>query len=283
QVVEDLGRGLARRDGHGARLEGRAAAVVARALRHDCVRRAAVVDAVAALGHVARACGGPAHGRALGVGGAVRGRAGAEVVHVAHAGRGAAHGGCGLEVVGGAVVVDAVAALGVVAGAGCRPARGRALGVGGAVGGRAGAEVVQVAHAGRGTAQGGRGLEVVGGTVVVDAVTALGLVAGAGGGPARGGALAVGGAVGGRAGAEVVHVAHAGRGAAQGGRGLEVVSGTVVVDAVTALGLVAGAGGCLPVGRALAVGGAVGGRAGAEVVQVAHAGRGTAQGGCGLE
>src|SRR5439155_1671361 len=180
-----------RRDGHGARLEGRAAAVVARALRHDCVRRAVVVDAVAALGHVARTCGGPAHGRALGVGGAVRGRAGAEIVRVAHAGRGAAHGGRGLEVVGGAVGVDAVAALGLVPEAGCRPALGRALGVGRAVGGRAGAEVVRVAHAGRGAAHGGRGLEVVGGAVVVDAVTALGLVAGAGGGPALVGALGV--------------------------------------------------------------------------------------------
>src|SRR5439155_1490473 len=261
QVVEDPGRGLARRDGHGARLEGRAAAVVARALRHDCVRRAAVVDAVAALGHVARACGGPAHGRALGVGGAVRGRAGGEVVRVAHAGRGAAHGGRGLEGGGGAIGVDAVTALGLVAGAGGGPALVGALGVGGAVRGRARAEVIHVAGAGRGPAQGGRGLEVVGGTVVVDAVTALGVVAGAGGGPALVGALAVGGAVRGRAGAEVVQVAHAGRGAAQGGRGLEVVSGPVAVDAVAALGLVAGAGGRPALGRALGVSGAVGGRA----------------------
>src|SRR5439155_77296 len=191
QVVEDLGRGLARRDGHGARLEGRAAAVVARALRHDCVRRAAVVDAVAALGHVARACGGPAHGRALGVGGAVRGRAGAEVVSVAHAAAAAAHGGRGLDGVGGAVVVDAVAALGVVAGAGRGPALGRALGVGGAVRSRAAAEVVHVAPADRGPAHGGRGLEVVGGAVGVDAVAALGVVAGAGGRPALGRTLGV--------------------------------------------------------------------------------------------
>src|SRR5439155_14132123 len=131
------------------------------------------------------------------------------------------------------------------------------------VGGRAGAEVVHVAHAGRGTAQGGRGLEVVGGTVVVDAVTALGLVAGAGGRPALGGALGVGGAVRGRARAEVVHVAHAGRGTAQGRHGVVEGNGAVVVDAGTALGVVAGAGGGPALGGALAVGGAVGGRAGA--------------------
>src|SRR5213080_483665 len=163
QVVEDSGRGLARRDGHRARLEGRAAAVVARVLRRYCVRRAVVVDAVAALGHVARAGGGPALGGALGVGGAVGGRARADVVHVAQAGRGAAHGGRRLEVVGGAVVVHAVAALGHVAGAGGGPALGGALGVGGAVGGRARAEVVRVAHGGRGAAHGARRLEVVAG------------------------------------------------------------------------------------------------------------------------
>src|SRR5439155_1656382 len=134
-------------------------------------------------------------GRPLGVGGAVRGRAGAEVVQVADAGRGTAQGGRGLEVVGGTVVVQAVAALGVVAGAGCRPALGRALGVGGAVRGRAGAEVVHVAHPGRGAAHGGRGLEVVGGAVVVHAVAALGVVAGTGCRPALGRALGVGGAV----------------------------------------------------------------------------------------
>src|SRR5439155_562325 len=162
-----------------------------------------------------------------------------EVVHVADAGRGTAQGGRGLEVVGGTVVVQAVAALGVVAGAGGRPALGRALGVGRAVGGRAGAEVVQVAHAGGGAAPGGRGREVVGGTVVVQALAALGVVAGAGCRPALGRPLGVGGAVRGRAGAEVVHVAHAGRGTAHGGRGLEVVGRTVVVDAVAALGHVA--------------------------------------------
>src|SRR5207249_8476126 len=132
---------------------------------------------------------------------------------------GAAHGGRGLEVVGGAVVVHAVAALGVVAGTGCRAALGRALGVGGAVRGRAGAEVVQVAHAGRGAAQGGRGLEVVGGAVVVHAVAALGVVAGAGCRPALGRPLGVGCARRGRADAEVGPGAHSGRSAAHGGRG----------------------------------------------------------------
>src|SRR5207249_3062899 len=196
---------------------------------------------------------------------------------------GAAHGGRGLEVVGGAVVVHAVAALGVVAGTGCRAALGRPLGVGGAVRGRAGAEVVRVAHAGRGAAHGGRGLEVVGGAVVVDAVAAFGDVARAGRGPALGRALGVGGAVGGRAGAEVVHVSLPGPGPAQGGRGLEVVGGAVVVDAVAALGVVAGTGGGPALGRAFGVGGAVRGRAGAEVVRVAHPGRRTAEGGGRLE
>src|SRR5207245_2885249 len=156
----------------------------------------------------------------------------AEVVHVAHAGRRAAHGGHGLEVVRRTVVVEAVAALGDVAGAGRGTAHGRALGVGGAVRGRARAEVVRVAHARRGAAQGGCGLEGVGWPAVLDAIAALGVVAGTGGGPARGRALGLGRARRASDRAEVVHVAHAGRGAAQGGRGLEVVGGTVVVDAV---------------------------------------------------
>src|SRR5206468_2986444 len=227
--------------------------------------------------------GGPALGGALGVGGAVGGRARAEVVRVAHGGRGAAHGGRRLEVVGGAVVVDAVAALGRVAGAGGGPALGSALGVGGAVSGRARAEVVHVAHAGRRAAHGGHGLEVVRRTVVVEAVAALGDVADAGRGTAHGRALGIGGAVRGRARSEVVRVAHARRGAAQGGRGLEVVGGAVVMDAIAAFGVVAGTGGGPALGRALGVGRAVGGRARAEVVRVAHAGRGAAQGGRGLE
>src|SRR5207249_3831722 len=251
--------------------------------RLEVVGGAVVVDAVTALGDVAYAGGGPALGSALGVGGAVSGRARAEVVHVAHAGRGAAGRGPGREGVGRAVVVEAVAAIGAVAGAGGGAARGRALGRGRAVGGGARAEVVHVAHAGRGAAHGGRGLEVVGGEVVMDAIAAFGVVAGAGGGPALGRALGVGRAVGGRARAEVVRVAHAGRGAAQGGRGLEVVGGTVVVDAVAALGVVAGTGGGPALGRAVGVGGAGPGRAGAEVVRVAHPGRRAAEGGGRLE
>src|SRR5207253_1469201 len=251
--------------------------------RLEVVGGAVVVDAVAALGRVAGAGGGPALGGALGVGGAVSGRARAEVVHVAHAGRRAAHGGHGLEVVRWTVVVGAVAALGDVADAGRGTAHGRALGIGGAVRGRARAEVVCVAHVRRRAAQGAGGLEVIGRTVVVHAIAALGVVAGTGGGPALGRALGVGGAVGGRARAEVVYVAHPRRGAAQGGRGREVVGGAVVMDAIAAFGVVAGTGGGPALGRALGVGRAVGGRARAEVVHVAHPRRGAAQGGRGRE
>src|SRR5439155_719569 len=148
----------------------------------------------------------------------------------------------------GAVVVDAVAALGVVAGAGGRPALGRALGVSGAVGGRARAEIVQVAHAGRGTAQGGCGLEVVSGAVVVDAVAALGVVAGAGRGPAHRRALLIRGAEVGLA------VAHLGR--------IAVASGGVARDApwrrrVSAEAVGAGVGGAGVVVVALGRGGAL--------------------------
>src|SRR5207249_11082974 len=90
--------------------------------RLEGVGGAVVVGAVAALGHVAGAGGGPALGGALGVGGAVGGRARADVVRVAQGCRGAAHGARRLEVVGGAVVVDAVAALGHVTRAGGEPA-----------------------------------------------------------------------------------------------------------------------------------------------------------------
>src|SRR5439155_1577030 len=152
---------------------------------------------------------------ALGVGGARRARARAFLGDVALAGRGAAHGGRGLELVLGAVIVHTVATLGVVAGAGRGPALGRALGVDGAVRSRAGAEVVHVAVAGRGPADRGARREGVRRTVVVHPITALGLVARAGRGPALGRALGVGGAVRARAGAEVVHVARAGRGPAE--------------------------------------------------------------------
>src|SRR5207244_3254123 len=122
------------------------------------------------------------------------------------AGRGAAHGGRGLEAVGRAVVVHAVASLGVVARAGRRPAHGHALGVGGAVRARAGTLLGDVALAGRGAAHGGGGLELVRGAVIVHTVATLVVVAGACRGPALGRALGVDGAAGARPGAEVVHV-----------------------------------------------------------------------------
>src|SRR5204863_7366655 len=124
--------------------------------------------------------------RALRSGGAVRAGAGAEVAHIAHAGRGPAQRAAGRERVRRSVVVDTVAALGVVAGACGGPALSRALGIGGAVGARAGAEVVHVAHAGRGPAGRGARREGVRRTVVLDAVPALGRVARACGGPGAG-------------------------------------------------------------------------------------------------
>src|SRR5439155_936528 len=228
-------------------------------------------------GRVAGACGGPAYGRALGVARAVRARAGARLGDVAVPGRGAAHGSGGLEAVGGAPVVHTVAKLGVVAGAGRRPAVGRALGIGGAVRARAGAEVVHVAHAGRGPAERAARRERVRRTVVLDAVAALGGVAGACGGPALSRALGIGGAAGARAGAEVVHVAHAGGGPAERAARREGVRRTVVLDPVAALGGVARACGEPAFGRALGVGGAVRARAGAEIVHVARAGGGPAE------
>src|SRR5207253_6057242 len=162
----------------------------------------------------------------------VRARAGARFGDVAVPGRGAAHGGRGLEAVGRAVVVHAVAGLGLVASAGRRPAHGHALGVRGAVRARAGARFGDVAVPGRGAAHGGRGLEAVGWAVVVHAVALLGVVARAGRRPAHGHALGVGGARRARARAFLGDVARAGLGAAQGGRGLALVSGAVIVDRV---------------------------------------------------
>src|SRR5439155_930477 len=232
---------------------------------------------ITALGGVAGACGGPADGRAVGVAGPVRGRAGARLGDVAVPGRGAAHGGRGLEAVGGALVVHTVAKLGVVAGAGRRPADRRALGVGGAVRARAGAPLGDVAVAGRGAAHGSGGLELVFGAVIVYTVASLVVVAGTGCRSAFGRALGVGGAVRARAGALLGDVALAGRGAAHGGGGLEAVRRTLVLDAVAALGRVARACGGPALGRALGVGGAAGARPGAEVVHVARAGRGPAE------
>src|SRR2546430_582005 len=147
---------------------------------------------------------GPPTGRRFGLAGAARGgpgaRAGTLLGDVALAGRGAAHGGGGLELVLGAVIVHTVATLVVVAGAGRRPALGRALGVDGAAGARPGAEVVHVARAGRGPAERAARREGVRRTVVLGPITALGPVARArrgaphrralllrrgGGGPAR--------------------------------------------------------------------------------------------------
>src|SRR5206468_10278474 len=106
-----------------------------RAARREGVRRTAALDAVAALGVVAGAGGGPARGRALGIGGAAGARPGAEVVHVARAGRGPAERAARREGVRRTVVLGPITALGRVARPCGGAARGRAPGVRG--GGRA--------------------------------------------------------------------------------------------------------------------------------------------------
>src|SRR5207249_4857643 len=178
------------------------------------VRGAGRIRAGAGLGHVALAGGGTAlrAGRNEGVGRAGRIRAGAGLGHVALAGRGAALRAGRDEGVGRAVVGDAVAAVRHVAVARRRAAYAGALLIGGARGVGAGAELRDVARAGRGPALGGRRLEGVRRAGSARARAELGLIAGTCRGPAL----------------------HAG--------GLERVGRAVVGDAVAALGDVAGAG-----------------------------------------
>src|SRR5205823_3764027 len=159
-----------------------------------------------------------------------------------------ARGAVRLEHVRGAVVGDAVAALGDVAVAGGRTADCRALHIGGTRGLRARAELGHVAGARGRAALGGRRLE------------------------------GVGGAGGAGAGAELRLIAGARRGTALDGRCLEAVGRAVVGDAVAALGHVAAARGGAADRRALRVGRTEAARPGAELGGVAGSGRGTAFG-----
>src|SRR5205823_3299511 len=156
------------------------------------------------------------------------------------------------------------------------PADGGALGVGGAVDARAVAVLLEVADAGRGAARGAGGGDVIGGTIVRDAVADLPDVAETGGGPADGGALRVWGAVDARAVAVLLEVADAGREAAGGAAGSDVIGGAIVGDAVADFAAVADSGGGPADGGALGVGGAVDARAVAVLLEVTHAGRETA-------
>src|SRR5204863_5175589 len=245
----------------GAALRGR---------RLQAVGGTRVVDAVAALGHVAGSRGGAADGRALRVGRTAGAAARAEIGHVALACRWAAGDACGLESVGGTHGARARAGLGDVAwtgggaaldatrlerisGAGgalsgadlgdvARPGRRPALGgrrlqaIGRAVDAVSAARVRLVARAGRRPARIGDRLEAVGRAGVVHAVAALGRVARASGGTADVRPLVVvrtGGAV---AGAELGDVARAGDGPALDARGHELVFGTVGAVAGAELG-----------------------------------------------
>src|SRR2546428_2641502 len=122
----------------------------------------------------------PAARRALGVVGTRAARSGAVLRDVADAGGGAAQGPAGREGVRRTAVAHAVAALGHVAEAGRRATDRRALGVVRAGRARSGAGLGDVADAGGRATRGARGDEAVGGTVVADAVAALGHVADAG-------------------------------------------------------------------------------------------------------
>src|SRR5207237_447774 len=93
-----------------------------------------------------------------------------------------------------------------------------------------------------------RWLERIGRAVVRDAVTRLGDVADAGRRPALGGALCVGGARGGRAGAVLRDVADAGRAATWRARHREVVGRTASASAGAGLGDIADADRCATLG-----------------------------------
>src|SRR5439155_4815660 len=191
--------------------------------------------------------------RVLRIRGAVGTAPRAELGQVADTGRGAALGRAQLEGVGRAIVRDAVAALGEVAGARRRPADRRALRVRGAAGVAPRAELGQVANTGRGAALGRARLE------------------------------GVGGAMGALAGAELGDVAGTPRGAALGRARLEGVGRAIVRDAGAELGDVTVPDGGPADGRALRVGGAAGAAARAELGHVADTGCGAALGRTRLE
>src|SRR5439155_289666 len=155
--------------------------------RLEGIGGAVVGDTVAALRDVTGCRGGATDARALRVGRAEPARSGADFRHVAVARRGTALGAGRHEDVRGAVVRDAVAALGDVARAGDGAADGRALLVGRASGVRAGAELGDVAVAGGGAALGRRRLDGVGGAGGAGAGAELGDVARPRGRPAQGG------------------------------------------------------------------------------------------------
>src|SRR5439155_2891942 len=171
--------------------------------------------------------------RVLRIRGAVGTAPRAELGQVADTGRGAALGRAQLEGVGRAIVRDAVAALGEVAGARRRPADRRALRVRGAAGVAPRAELGQVANTGRGAALGRARLE------------------------------GVGGAIGAQAGAELGDVAGTPRGAALGRARLEEIGRAVVGDPVTGIGRVSGRDSRAAAGRAVRIRGAAGAAAGA--------------------
>src|SRR5207244_6428174 len=90
----------------------------------------------------------------------------------------------GLELIGRAIVVDAVAALRHIAYPRRRAALRRALGVGRAEGAESGTALRHVAHARRSSADGAGRLELIRGARVADAITRLRHVAHSGGGAA---------------------------------------------------------------------------------------------------
>src|SRR5439155_465277 len=253
--VADAGRGAARGAGSG-----------------DVIDGTIVGDAVADLVDVAAARGGPADGGALGVRGAVDARTVAVLLEVAHAGRETAGGARHGDVVGGALVGDAVADLVDVADARGGPADVGALVVGRAVDGRAVAVLLEVADAGREPARRAGGDDVVGRTAVADTVAALRHVADTGRGPADRRALRIVRARGARPGACLGDVADAGGRTTRGTAGDEAVGRTAVADAVAALGDVADASGGPADRRALGIIRARGARPGAGLRDVAEAG-----------
>src|SRR5439155_393495 len=215
---------------------------------------------------------GPADGGTLGVGRAVDPRAVAVFLQVTHAGRETAGGAGRGDVIGRAVVGDAVADLVDVADTGGGPADGRALGIVRARGARPGAGLRHVADAGRRATDGAAGNEAVGGTGVADPVAALRHVAEAGRGPADRRALGVVRARGARPGAGLRDVADASGCPAHGAGGGEVVGGAGVGDAVAALRHVAEAGRRSAHGGALRVRGTARARPGTLLRDVADAG-----------
>src|SRR5439155_1582659 len=195
---------------------------------HEGIGRAVVGDAVARLVEIAVAGGGPACRGALRVRGAVDARAVAVLLEVADAGRQTAWRPGGGDVVGRAVVGDAVADLVDVADTGGGPADGGALRIGRTVDGRAVAVLLEVADAGREPARGAGDGNVVGGATVGDPVADVIDVTYTGGGPADGGALGVGRAVDRRAVAVFFEVADARRETAGRAGGGHVIGRTVV-------------------------------------------------------